>query len=186
MNEFTVKTLHDKKAITAMTLANHYLYHADKVRKVAGIGIVLVFGGFILEKYSSSSALPIILIFIGCLVLANVEYPARAGAKMVLDQIGENYPTIELRFTANTIVIKTPQDTGTYSYYRIKRVGEDKNYFFLFLGDRNAYVVNKANLKGGTVEEFRTFIEEKTEAKTESVVGFWRKAFTFRIKRNKK
>ena len=70
------------------------------------------------------------------------------------------------------ILIQTPQDIGTDSYYRIKRIGEDINYFYLFLGDRNAYGVSKANLIGETEKEFRAYIEIKTGAKTESVVGF--------------
>lgn len=77
-----------------MTLANHYLYHADELHRVAGIGVALVAGGLLLWSVSSATAISVVLIFVGCLILTNAEYPARSGTKIVLQQIGDNIPQL--------------------------------------------------------------------------------------------
>lgn len=106
MKKYMVKTIHDRKAVTAMSMANASLYHANDPLKIAGLGTVLIALGFILRG-SIPPAVSTVLILIGCLVFSNADYSAKSDARKVLQQMGENFPTIQLSFSDNAIAIQT-------------------------------------------------------------------------------
>ena len=48
-----------------------------------------------------------------------------------------------------------------YPYFKLYKVFETKEYFYLYIDEENAVLVNKDGFKLGTVEEFTEFIKKK-------------------------
>ena len=48
-----------------------------------------------------------------------------------------------------------------YPYFKLYKVFETKDYFYLYVDEENAVLVNKNGFKLGTAEEFTTFIKKK-------------------------
>ena len=42
---------------------------------------------------------------------------------------------------------------------------EDRRYIYLYVSSQSAYMVDKASIKGGTVDEFKTYLADKTKLK---------------------
>ena len=56
-----------------------------------------------------------------------------------------------------------------FKYDYILEIAETENYFIFLLDKIHAQVYDKNMLSGGTVDEFRKFIEEKTNIKVKKV-----------------
>jgi hypothetical protein len=59
---------------------------------------------------------------------------------------------------------ETTMEVGksNWVYNTVQAVAETKEYFVLAFSANHAQVYDKSSISGGTVEEFRTFIAEKT------------------------
>lgn len=168
--DYIVRTVHDEAAVKAMSKANYNLYHPQTKVTIYAIGFSLILIGFFWSSLSSS-LLPIGLLMIGCWVFVCGEYPARQSAREILKQMNGAFPTVEFRFQQANFVVRTSKDSGIASYDDIRRLGENKDYYFLFRGDRNAYIISKRDFSKGSSSEFKDFIEEKTDCKTEPITG---------------
>ena len=52
-------------------------------------------------------------------------------------------------------------DENTFSYFRLYKVFETKDYFYLYVDEENAVLVSKNGFKLGTLEDFTNFIKKK-------------------------
>ena len=63
-------------------------------------------------------------------------------------------------FIPDTVV--TAATTSTFRYELIDALAESQDYIILLMKTRYAQPLDKRTLIGGTVEEFKRFLEEKT------------------------
>lgn len=166
--EYIVQTIHNDVAVKAMAKANMNLYHPQVGTIIYAIGLTLILIAFFWSGYSNSG-IPIGLLMIGCCVFACGEYPARQSAREILRQMNGNFPEVEFRFGQDSFVVRTAKDSGVASYKDIHRIGEVKDFYFLFRGDYNAYVISKHGFSKGSPVEFKNFIEEKSSCKVEAI-----------------
>ena len=54
-----------------------------------------------------------------------------------------------------------PLEPGKLSYDKIYRVYEDADHFYLYLNKATAFIVPKANLTGGSAEDFAAFLRHR-------------------------
>ena len=52
-------------------------------------------------------------------------------------------------------------DKSAFTYSRLHKVFETKDYFYLYINENNAILVNKTGFKLGTAQEFSDFIKKK-------------------------
>lgn len=176
---FIVKSVYNARAIKAMTTANYHLYQSSIVKKVYAIGLLLLCIGLVLST-SSLKTLATILLLIGCIVLANGEFPAHQAAKAILASFSQNTQEVEFHFFQDNICIYLSNQSETINYTRIQKISENRDYFILFLGPGNAYVIDKSSFTLGTIQGFRPFITQKTSLQLESP-SLIRIIFKFRL-----
>ena len=58
---------------------------------------------------------------------------------------------------------ETEMGNTEWQYAKIELVAETKDYFVFVFSPSHAQVYDKNHLTGGTVEEFRQFIQDKTD-----------------------
>ena len=56
----------------------------------------------------------------------------------------------------------TEAAVSEFRYETVQQVCETEDYFVLLFSRQHGQIYDKASLSGGTVEDFRTFITEKT------------------------
>lgn len=65
-------------------------------------------------------------------------------------------------FTEESYTSTTEAAATEFHYETVRQVCETAEYFVLLFSQQHGQIYDKATLSGGTVEEFRTFITEKT------------------------
>lgn len=68
-------------------------------------------------------------------------------------------------FNEEGFVSATEIGKTEWKYDKVLLVGDTKDYFVFIYSTNHAQVYDKSSISGGTAEEFRTFIEEKTGKK---------------------
>lgn len=65
-------------------------------------------------------------------------------------------------FTEESYTLTTEVAVSEFHYEAVQQVCETADYFVFLFSQRHGQIYDKATLSGGTAEEFRTFITEKT------------------------
>lgn len=74
-----------------------------------------------------------------------------------------NLNQLPLRICLNPLgTVVTAATTSTFHYELIDALAESQDYIILLMKKRYAQPLDKRTLTGGTVEEFKRFLEEKT------------------------
>ncbi len=60
---------------------------------------------------------------------------------------------------------------GEFSYDRVLRLVETRDYFVMILSKNHGQLYAKSGLSGGTVDEFRAFLQEKTGQPVQKIKG---------------
>ena len=72
-------------------------------------------------------------------------------------------------FAEENYYSETAAGNTKWKYENITAMGEGSRYFVFVFGTNHAQVYDKQNLTGGTAEEFRAFMQEKTGKTVEKV-----------------
>jgi len=158
---YDIETLYDSASIKAMTKMTYDLFHPQVSGRIYLISFVLMLSGCIGTSYSES-ALFIVLIALGCFVFSGADYGPKTTAKQIISAMNENYPRMKFSFRSDNIVVTTPQETGVVHYDILIRLAENRQYLFLFSSERAAYVLSKTDFVGFSVDEFKSYLTEKT------------------------
>jgi len=171
---YDIQTLYDGASINAMTKMTYDLFHPEISGRIYLIAIAMMIAGGMGASYSDS-AFFIVLLALGCFVITAAEYGARTTAKQIIASMKENYPLMKFSFRSDNIVVTTPKETGVVHYDILTRLAENRQYLFLFSSERAAYVLNKADFTGFSVNEFKTFLTEQTGLTFEPPTSFRKK-----------
>ncbi len=69
-------------------------------------------------------------------------------------------------FNEDNYISETAVGKTEFGYGNIALIAENKDYFAFILDKRYAQIYDKNNMSGGTIDEFRKFITDKTGKKT--------------------
>lgn len=74
-------------------------------------------------------------------------------------------------FSAESYTIMTDVAKTEYRYDSVLYISETTDYFVFVLGKNQGQIFSKSSISGGTVEDFRGFIEERTNKKLLRIKG---------------
>ena len=86
------------------------------------------------------------------------------GVNQLLGRFGGNVKeTVEnrMRFFDDRVEYAGQQTQGYYTYDQITCVGEDREYFYIYVQSNQALVVQKAGMTLGTPEQLEQFLDRK-------------------------
>lgn len=166
--EFTFETAYDQNATKTMAKVVRKTVRKKHSRRshvfgwivtVLALLLVLPIGEreFVFDFRSIITWLAIILIVVVLLFEDQINgYIAR---KRMLP--GAIYATCT--FNEDGYVSEVKAGKTEWKYDNVELIAETKEYFVFVFGKNHAQIYDKRTLKGGSAEEFRTFIKEKTE-----------------------
>ena len=155
-----VDKLFQQSALYRPVLWKKYDYGKKLIRMVIAIALILY------GLYMDSSMLtPMICLFIGCVMIANLNIGPRMLAKQVIKQMGNQFPHSHYVFNASEF--KFHEEAEAVPYGKLIRLIEERQYFYLYVSEDSGYMVDKATITGSDVNGFKQFLTEKTGLKWE-------------------
>lgn len=165
--EFRFETRYDQKGLTALARALRKTIRKKRSRRshivgwcIAALDILLIAAGRILEEpwtFRDTLTLGVGVILIAILFTEDQVNAFFAKKKMLPGTSAAKSVFAEESYTSTTEAAVTE-----FRYETIQQVCETADYFVFLFSQQHGQIYDKATLSGGTAEEFRTFITEKT------------------------
>ncbi len=168
--EFTFETEYNAKALAAMAKGLRKTIRKKHSRRshifgwiVTVLGILLVIADFALDFRTVITSLAILMIFLVLL------FEDRINGWVAKKRLLPGTEKATAVFTEEEFVSTTEVGTTQWRYDKILLLGETADYFVFIFSMSHAQVYDKRSITGGTAEEFRGFIEERTGKKVQAI-----------------
>ena len=164
--EFLFETDYSSKALTAMAKAVRKTVRKKKSRRSHIFGwIVLILALLLalpLGEDASFEARDIVTLAVSVILLLVLIFEDRlngfiAGKRMLPGMKKNSAVFTEENYTTSNEMGKTE-----WFYDKVDALAENAEYFVFVFGSNHAQVYAKSGISGGTADEFRSFITEKT------------------------
>lgn len=170
--EFTCRTAYDQKALTAASRALRKTIraqHSFPVRHRTWFVIALAAISFWLSWGTAwQMALSCVVIF-GLLI---VNWKGDAIDGYFAKRWGyPNTDSADTAFYTHHFQVDAAAAESRWQYDKILALAETGKYFVLVMGKNHALAMEKATLEGGSLPEFRRFLEEKSGRNLQNIGG---------------
>lgn len=161
---FTFTTKYNKETMIALAKALRKTLRQRRGKRsrmfavliaLAGIWLMLK-DGFVLDWRTIVTALAVFV-----LLTPNL-WEDRLNARVAMKRMVKGLESSTTTFTEGNYFSATELGDTTWSYEKVTAIAEMEHYFVFLFDSNHGQVYDKRNLSGGTVEEFRKFISEKT------------------------
>ena len=179
--EYIFVTDHDQKSFTilskvlrkttrrARSIISHALIGTFAVMMVPGVLLTFVLT-FINGESVTFGALLVGMLCVSIFVVPFAFEDALTGF-LARKQMQPGTERSTAVFLAEGYTIITNAVKSEFRYDTAVYIAETKDYFVFVLGTNHAQIFSKSSISGGTVEEFRRFIEERTDKKLLQMKG---------------
>lgn len=170
--EFTCHTTYDQKALTAMARAVRKTVRAKWSRMIsiwawAIIGLLAVSIWLSWGNVWQTAANCIVL---ATLLLINWKEDALNGFFAKRKAL-PGTDCADTTFCPDCFFVKTAAAESKWQYDKILALAETGVYLVLVMGKNHALAMEKAALEGGSLPEFRRFLEEQSGQKIQNIGG---------------
>lgn len=165
--EFRFETRYDQKGLTAMARAMRKTLRRKGSRRshifgwcVIALAVLLVAVQLLLdEPWTLRDTLNCVV----CVVLLAILFTEdRVNAFFAKKKMLPGTSSARCVFTEESYTSTTEVAATEFHYESVQQVCETADYFVFLFSRQHGQIYDKATLSGGTAEEFRTFITEKT------------------------
>ena len=157
MAKYRAKMQHNQTTIQKLVQTQYDTFQFHKKLVHMGLAVGLILYGLYADQTMYT---PIIALFVGCVMLANLNAYPKAQAGRVLKMMDGNYPKSDYFFEKDSFRFNEEADPVPYS--KIIRLVEDREYLYLYVSKQSAYMVDKRTVSGGSVDELKTFLAIET------------------------
>lgn len=170
--EFTCHTTYDQKALTAMARAVRKTVRAKRSRMIriwawVIIGLLAV---SIWLSWGNIWQTVADCVVIAALLLINWKEDAINGYFAKCKAL-PGTDAADTTFYPDYYLVKTAAAESKWQYDKILALAETGAYLVLVMGKNHALAFEKATLKGGSLPEFRRFLEEQSGQKIQHIGG---------------
>ena len=172
--EFTFETNYDKKTLTALAKAMRKTIRKKKNRRTHIFGWIIIVIGLLLSLPKGNEVYTVganeIVTWAACgMILIVLLFEDRMNGALSAKRMAPGNDKMSAFFGEEGYHSKSDLGSSDWHYDKIDALAETKDYFVFLIGDRHGQILEKARMTGGTVDEFRSFIEEKTGKKMQYV-----------------
>ena len=172
--EFTFDTVYDRKAVAAMARGLRMTSrkkHSGRSRAMGCIIAVLAVVQLLPLNDESTlfGARAFLLWAVLFLLFGAFVFEDRLNAFFARRRMMPGTKRATGIFTQDNYCTETAAGTTQWRYENIQDIAEDKHYFIFVFDKRYAQVYDKRTLSGGTEDEFRRFLIQRTGLKVQSI-----------------
>ena len=162
------ETEYNLQGLTEMAKALRKTVRKKRSKRSHILGWIIVAFSFLLVTAAESplSIREKVILAVGAVVAVTLIFEDRLNGFIARKRMLKGTEKSVVVFDAeNTEIFVSRTDVGKSEFYyrNIVTVAETKKYFVFILSANHAQLYDKANLTGGTVDQFRQFISEKTD-----------------------
>lgn len=172
--EFTFDTVYDQKAVTAMARGLRKTIRKKRSRRshVFGWGVIALVLLLTLPLDGEPMVIDgktVITWAAGLFVFAALVFEDKLNAWIARKRMLAGTDRAVSTFTQAGYCSESAMGKTEWRYENILQLAEDKDYFIFVFDKSHAQVYAKEGMTGGTAEEFRTFIGEKTGKEVQAI-----------------
>ncbi|HJA91820.1 MAG TPA: YcxB family protein [Candidatus Eisenbergiella merdipullorum] len=167
--KFCFETDYDINALSAMARALRKTIRKKQSRRSHILGWTVTVLGLLVTVTMGVNIVTLTAIVILVLFLL---FEDRANGYMAKKRALPGTEHCRSQFYQDKFLSITKVGKTDFRYDRIKYVAEDRGYFVFILSNSHAQAYDKKRLTGGSCEEFRSFIEDRTGLKVIPISGF--------------
>lgn len=159
MKRFEGKIEHNEDTLRRLfkAAADTYQMRRQVMRMLVGAVMAVggLFGGFPMIVQG-------ILLMAGCWLIVSRDFPARCRADRTIEARGKKaLPVIVTTFWDDHVDLNG-EGRMRIQYKQFQNLREDKGYFFLFLDENSACMIDGKTLKPADAGKFKEFVADKT------------------------
>ncbi len=169
--EFKFTTEYNKSSVTVLTRALRKTVRKKRsMRSIILTAVLIVFVALTLIFPNEDGVhldMPAVLSVIVCIALVFVLiFQDKINASISIRAAIPGVEKTVVTFLEDEYYTETAVGNTSWTYGKITALAETDGYFVFIIGNNHGQVYDKSSLEGGTVDEFRTFIEEKMGMKS--------------------
>lgn len=171
---YKIEMYHNEKTFECLSRMQYDLFCSSNRIARTVLSILFIAGGIV----NLSRWWGVLLAAYGCYLTTSTYSSANHTAHKLADQIKKSampFPVSRYEFCEDHLdVYSLPENTceSTIAYHKLEKLGEDRDYFYLFRDSHGGYMVPKKELgtdqQSGTgqsekkINAFREFLEQKS------------------------
>lgn len=168
--EFVFETDYDRKAMTAMAKGLRKTVRKKHSRRSHIFGWIVIALGLLLSWPSEEVKASDVLVWAAIAVmLGALLFEDRLNGYFARKKMLPGTSHAKAIFTEDGYRSETQMGNTEWKYENITAMAEMQDYFVFLFSKNHAQVYDKRTLTGGTADEFRAFMQEKTEKAIEIV-----------------
>lgn len=156
--KFTGSIRHTENTLQRLFKTEYRTYHQPRILAQLAVGFVMAALALTVEMDRIPQA---VLLLFGCLLMIGRDFPASVRADKALDDRKGKLPENVCAFFGGSLEL-SGEGSMRLKYDRFQRLVEDDEYLYLFLGSRSVCMIDKTTIRGGSAEELKSFVAERT------------------------
>ncbi len=165
--EFIFETAYNQEAITVMAKAIRKTARKKRSRRSHVLGVIVIIFALLLtlplgEREFALDFKTIITWFVAAVLFFTLIFEDRINGYIALKRMLPGLKKATVTFGAEGYHSETEIGSSDFKYSTIVQLAETADYFVFVFSQSHAQVYDKKSIQGGTVEEFRAFIEGAT------------------------
>lgn len=166
--QFVVVTVYDQKAVSAMARALRKTLRKKQSRRSHVLGwLIVALSVLVLIPWDGEpfqlDVRSVVTMLAGALVLLILLFEDSVNGYIARKRMMVGTSEITTVFESDQFVSSSEVGESRWKYDKIQEVVELSNYFVFLFDRQHAQVYDKRAVSGGSVEEFRSFLESRTE-----------------------
>ena len=168
--EFVFETDYDSKAMTAMAKGLRKTVRKKHSRRSHVFGWIVIALGLLLSWPSGEIRASDVLLWLAIVVMVGaLLFEDRLNGYFARKKMLPGTAHAKAIFSEDGYRSETQMGNTEWKYENITAMAELPDYFVFLFSKNHAQVYDKRTLTGGTVEEFRAFMREKTGKTVDAV-----------------
>lgn len=170
--EYTCHTIYDQNALEAMSRALRKTIRKKSARRWWMLGCLLLVLGLslLLEPGERLWFKAVLLAVVVCLFVVQ-GWGDGLNALVARRRVMPGSELCSSSFYGDHYECKISGAVTRWDYQKVLAIAETRDYLVFVLGKNHAQVFSKRELKGGTVDGFRSFLEHKVGRPVENIGG---------------
>lgn len=160
------ETQYNQKAMTAMSKALRKTIRKKQNRRIHIFGWIIVAFALFLSCWTPEAGFVLLLtrrslitLVISAVLITFLLCEDSINGYFARKRLKPGTEKASTVFKNNEFISRTKSDANTFTYGRIHTIAETEDYFVFIYNVNHAQAYDKKHFSGGSLEDFRTFIE---------------------------
>lgn len=159
MAVYTARINHSEDTVKTMARAQYESFRPRSYYVMLCLSLALLAAALFIA--GMGQGLKILCLAAGSFTLVSLDAPARQLGAQVVKSLKGKFPRMEYGFGEASVQLTGDTNVQSLGYNEIIRLYEDRDYFYLFIENRSAYMLDRSTVKPEQ-EGFKAFLQEKT------------------------